>query len=150
MSNFLFGFVETGWTVREIWYAEEQNELANCHLWIRFALIVGFAWSPNDVQVRQSWCACRTKIRPVSYYTWLETTRLVAVIGFTTTPNHASTNCNEPADECFVVKANAVSTYSRVSIVCDLRDFRSEKQACDVANGLCGQLYQWWSLYDLA
>jgi len=44
------------------------------------------------------------------------------------------------------VKANAVRT------ACDLRDFRSEKQACGcvVAHGLLGQLYQLGSLYDLA
>jgi len=29
---FLFGFVKTGQTVRGAWYAEERNELANCHL----------------------------------------------------------------------------------------------------------------------
>ena len=39
-----------------------------------------------------------------------------------------------------------------VRMVDDLRDFQSEKQACacDVANGLLGQLYELWSLYDLA
>jgi len=51
-------------------------------------------------------------------------------------------NCKKNADEVFVVKANAVYTYTRVSIVCDLRYFRSEKQACDVADGLFGQMYQ--------
>jgi len=74
--------------------------------------------------------------------TLLETTRLVAVIGLTTSPHHASMNCKKAAGEDFVVKASAVRTYSRVSIVCDLHDFRSEKQACDVANGLFGQVYQ--------
>ena len=38
--------------MRGVWYAEEQNELASCHLWICFAVIVGFAWSSNDVQVK--------------------------------------------------------------------------------------------------
>ena len=53
-------------------------------------------------------------------------------------PRHASMNSKKAADEDFVVKANVVRTYSRVSAVCDLRDFRREKQACDVANGLFG------------
>jgi len=48
------------------------------------------------------------------------------------------------------VKANTVRAYSRVRIVWDLRDFRSEKQSCDVANRLFGQLYHLRSLYDLA
>jgi len=34
--------------------AEEQNELASCHLWICFAVIVGFARSSNDVQVKRT------------------------------------------------------------------------------------------------
>jgi len=68
--------------------------------------------------------------------------KLEAVIGLTTSPRHASMNCQKAADEDYVVKANAVCTHSRVSIVCDLRDFRSKKQACDVANGLFGQLHQ--------
>ena len=38
---FLFGFVKTGQTVRGVWYAGEQNELASCHLWMCFAVIVG-------------------------------------------------------------------------------------------------------------
>jgi len=34
---------------------EEQNELAACHLWICFAVIVvGFARSSNDVQVKRT------------------------------------------------------------------------------------------------
>jgi len=58
-------------------------------------------------------------------------------------PRHELMNCKRTADEDFVVKANAVRTYmSRVSVVCDLRDFRRKQQACDVANGLFGQLYQ--------
>jgi len=40
--------------VRGVWYAEEQNELATCDLWIYFAVIVGFAWSSNDVQVKRT------------------------------------------------------------------------------------------------
>jgi len=71
----------------------------------------------------------------MTYNTRLETTRLVAVIGLTTSPRHASMNCKKAADEDFVVKVNAIRTYSRVSIACDLCDFRSKKQACDVANG---------------
>jgi len=51
---FLFGFVKTGSTVRGVWYADEQNELASCHLWICFAVIVEFAWSSNDVQVKRT------------------------------------------------------------------------------------------------
>jgi len=49
---FLFGFAKTGLTVRGVWYAEEQNELANCHLSICFSVIVGFARPSNDVQVK--------------------------------------------------------------------------------------------------
>jgi len=76
--------------------------------------------------------------------------------------NDAASSCEWPhnyshidqlqkkANEDFVVKANTVRMYSRVSIVRDLRDVRSEKQACDVANGLFGQLYQLSRLYDLA
>jgi len=41
--------------VRGVWYAEEQNELASCHLWICFAVILGFARSSNDVQVKRTW-----------------------------------------------------------------------------------------------
>jgi len=37
-----------------VWYAEEQNELASCHLWMCFAVIVGFARSSNDVQVKRT------------------------------------------------------------------------------------------------
>jgi len=50
----------------------------------------------------------------------METTPLAAVIGLTTSPRHASINCKKATDEDFVVKANAVHTYSRVSIVYDL------------------------------
>jgi len=32
---------------------KSRNELESCHLWICFALIVGFARSANDVQVRR-------------------------------------------------------------------------------------------------
>jgi len=46
----------------------------------------------------------------VTYYTLFETTRLVPVIGLTTSPRHASMNCKKAADEDFVVKANAVRT----------------------------------------
>ena len=49
----LFGFVKTGKTVRGVSCTEEQNELASCHLWICFAVIVEFARSSNDVQVKQ-------------------------------------------------------------------------------------------------
>jgi len=52
---FSFGFVKTGYAVRGVWYAEEQNELASCHLWICFAVIVGFVRSSNDVQVKRTW-----------------------------------------------------------------------------------------------
>ena len=61
---------------------------------------------------------------------------LVAVIGLKTSPRHVSMNCKKAPDENFVVKATTVRTYSRVSIVCYLRNFPSKKQACDVANGL--------------
>jgi len=72
--------------------------------------------------------------------------RLVAVIGLTTRFRHGSMNYKKATDEDFVVKVNAVRTYS---IVYDLCDFRSEKQACAIANGLFGQLHQLCSLYDL-
>jgi len=49
-----FGFVKTGQTVRGVWYAEEQNELASCHLWMCFAVIIGSARSSNDVQVKRT------------------------------------------------------------------------------------------------
>jgi len=67
--------------------------------------------------------------------------RLVAVIGLTTSPWTSTSRVGEvqyAADVDFAVKVNAVI------MVRDLRDFRSEKQACacDVANGLLGQLYQ--------
>jgi len=57
-------------------------------------------------------------------------------------PRHTSMNCKSAADEDFLEWANAVRTYSRVSIVCDLHDFCSEKEVCNVGNGLFGQLYQ--------
>jgi len=41
--------------VRGVWCTEEQNELASCHLWICFAVIVEFARSSNDVQVKRRW-----------------------------------------------------------------------------------------------
>jgi len=43
---------------------EEQNELAACHLWICFAVIIGSARSSNDVQVKRTWIfAYRIKTR---------------------------------------------------------------------------------------
>jgi len=51
---FLFGFVKTGKTIRRVRYSEEPNELASCHLWICFAVIVGYALSSNDVQVKRT------------------------------------------------------------------------------------------------
>jgi len=68
-------------------------------------------------------------------------TRLVAVIGLTTSPCTSASRVGEvqcAADVDFAVKVNAVS------MVRDLCDFQSKKQvyACDVANGLLGQLYQ--------
>jgi len=49
-------------------YAKEQNELAGCHLWTCFTLILALTWSSNYVQVKQSrrvaWMfVCRIKIR---------------------------------------------------------------------------------------
>jgi len=53
---FLFGFVKTGSEgYGGIWCSEEQNELESCHLWICFAVTVGFARSSNDVQVKRTW-----------------------------------------------------------------------------------------------
>jgi len=60
--------------------------------------------------------------------------QLVAVIGLTTSQRRASMNCNKATDADFIVKGNAVRTYSRV-----LHDLLSKKQACDIANGLLGQ-----------
>ena len=63
-TYFLFGFVKPGYTFWGEWFAEEQNKLASCHLWICFAVIVGFARSSNDVQVKRTWIfAYRIKTR---------------------------------------------------------------------------------------
>ena len=43
---------------------KSRNELAGCHLWICVDLIVGFARSATDVQVRRPWIfACQIKTR---------------------------------------------------------------------------------------